>query len=86
MSTPDTGATTTQLLEANISTAHSLGVRETRLGDGRLINTESYLVEIELDGLTSVQLVLVGDPLLGIDIYKRYSSVWNWDNPIVPLP
>jgi len=64
----------------DINTGLALGATKRTLANGETEYTSSFKIAITLDGLTSVQKVLVGEPLLGIDVYKRYDSVWNWEN------
>jgi len=78
----DTGATATQLRASVLEDqAKYLGYVPNELGDGSTRQTKSYEVEFLLDDLISVTTVLAGVPVLGIDIIKRYDSVWNWNNP-----
>jgi len=30
-------------------------------------------------------VLLFGESLLGLDVYSRYNSTWNWDNPTSAL-
>jgi len=59
---------------------------EVIVAGGGIVETHSYYAYVTLDGLRSDLIVLAGDTLLGIDVYSRYNSTWDWErNPVVEM-
>jgi hypothetical protein len=51
------------------------------LAGGRTTNRQQYGARITLDGLATKVDVLSGDKMLGLDIFSRYDSTWDFSTP-----
>jgi len=59
---------------------------EVNVAGGGIVETHSFHAFVTLDGLRSDLIVLAGDTLLGIDVYSRFNSFWDWDrSPVVEM-
>ena len=46
----------------------------------RTVSRQQYAARIILDGLATKVDVVPGDTMLGLDVFSRYNSIWNFSN------